>query len=176
MGDISKKQEYVKTFQEKLEKSKVVVLSSIEGVTVGDMNELRKSVRETGSEIKVVKNTLVCRALDNLDMGDLNKHLTGSVAVTFGYDDPVSPVKALIDFAGKCKKFQFKAGMLGGSLVNTNQLIALSKLPGRQELLSMLASVMQAPIRKVVNVLQAPIRKFVSTLDAVREKKEKEAV
>lgn len=175
MKDTFNKEAYVKEFQEKLEKCAVVVLANCEGVKVTEMTQLRKAVRETGSEIRVVKNTLLIRALKNANMGDLEPHMKGSTAVTFGYSDPVSPVKALFDFAGKAKKFKFKAGFLEGSALDVNQLKALSTMPGRQELLGMVASCMQGPIRNIVSVCQAPIRKFVYALDAVREKKEQQA-
>ena len=175
MKDNSKKEAYVKEFQEKLEKSAVVVLAGCEGVKVSEMTELRRAVRDTNSEIRVVKNTLLIRALKNANMGDLEPHMKGATAVTFGYEDPVSPVKALFDFAGKAKKFQFKAGFLEGSTLNADQLKALSTMPGRQELLGMVASCMQGPIRNIVSVCQAPIRKMVYALDAIREKKEKQA-
>ena len=175
MSDYSKKEEYIGTYQKKLEKAKVIVLTSCEGVRVGEINALRKGVRESGAEIRVVKNTLVCRALKNLNLGELEPHMKGSTAITFGYDDPVAPVKALFDFADKCKTLKFKAGLLEGKLLSVNQLEGLSKLPGRQELLSMVASCMQGPLRNIVSVCQAPIRKLVYCLDAIRDKKEKEA-
>lgn len=175
MGDIKHKEEYVKTYQDKLSRAKVIVLSSCEGVRVGEMNALRKSIREAGAEMRVVKNTMVRRALHNLNLSAVDPFTNGSTAVTFGYDDPVAPVKALFDFAGKCKKFSFKAGVLEGKLLTVAQLEGLSKLPGRRELLSMVASCMQGPIRNIVSVCQAPIRKLVYCLDAIREKKEKAA-
>ncbi len=175
MKDISHKEAYVKEFQEKIEKSAVVVLANCEGVNVADMTQLRKSIRETGSEMRVVKNSLIVRALRNLDLNELEGHMKGATAVTFGYEDPVSPVKALVEFAGKSKKFKFKAGLLEGKVLDAAGIDALSRIPGRKELLGMVASVFQGPIRNFVSVCQGPIRKFVYALEAVREKKEKEA-
>jgi len=114
LKDISNKEAYVKEFAEKLAKSQVVVLANCEGVQVSDMTALRKAVRETGSELRVVKNTLLCRALHNTPMKELEAHMKGSTAVTFGYKDPIAPVKALFEFADKAKKFTFKAGYMDG--------------------------------------------------------------
>ena len=175
MNIIEKKQEYIKKFQEKLEKSAVIILANCEGVKVNDMTNLRRTIRETNSEIRIVKNTLMARAMNNAGMKELEPHMKGSTAVTFGYEDPVSPVKALFDFAGKSKKFTFKAGYLEGRTLDIAQLKALSTLPSRPELLSMTASCMQGPIRNIVSVCQAPIRKLVYALDAIREKKEQQA-
>jgi len=177
MTNLSVKEAYIKEYQEKIDKSAVVVLTNCEGIKVTDMTDLRKMVRESGAEMRVVKNTLVVRALNNLGMEGLTEFMKGSTAITFGYEDPVSPVKALFDFAAKAKlkKFTFKAGYMEGKVLSSQELEALSKLPGRKELLGMVASVFQGPIRNIVSVCQAPIRKFVYALDAVREKKEKEA-
>jgi large subunit ribosomal protein L10 len=155
LKDISHKEDYVKEIQEKLDKSQVVVLANCEGVSVTDMTALRKAIRESNSEIRVVKNTLVRRALHNLNMNELEDHMKGSTAVTFGYEDPVAPVKALFDFTQKAKKFTFKAGYMDGKPLTVEQLNALSKIPGRQELYSMLASAVQGPIRKLACVLDA---------------------
>ncbi|MEW6713018.1 MAG: 50S ribosomal protein L10, partial [Candidatus Riflebacteria bacterium] len=84
--------------------------------------------------------------------------------VTFGYDDPIAPVKALYEFTQKAKKFTFKAGYMDGKPLTVDQLNALSKIPGRKELLSMLASAVQGPIRKLACVL-----------DALRKKREEAA-
>jgi large subunit ribosomal protein L10 len=175
MRDLTKKNSYIKLFQEKLEKAKVLVFSNCSGVTVEDINVMRREVRKTGSESRVVKNTLLQRALHNLKIDGLDGFLSGSTLVTFGYEDPVAPVKALFDFADKCKKFSFKGGYLQGKVLDTNQLKSLSTLPGRKELLGMVASVMQGPIRNLVSVTQGPIRKLVYALEAIREQKEKAA-
>ena len=172
---MSAKEAYVKEYQEKIEKAAVVVLASAEGISVSEITALRKAVRETGSEMRVVKNTLVARAFNNLEMSELEPFMKGSTVLALGYDDPVGPVKALNDFAGKSKKFSFKAGYLEGKVLNVQELQALSNLPGRKELLGMLASCTQGPIRNFVSVCQGPIRKLAYALDAIREKKEKEA-
>lgn len=155
MKDISHKEEYVKEFEAKLEKAGVIVLANCEGVTVSEMTELRKSVRETGSELRVVKNTLLRRALRNLKIEGLDGHMKGSTAVTFGYGDQIAPIKALYEFTQKAKKFTFKAGYMEGKALNVDELNTLSKLPGRKDLLSMLASAVQGPIRKLACVLDA---------------------
>ncbi len=175
MRDISKKEQYVKEFKAKLEKAKVVILSSVEGVTVDQMTLVRKNLRQNGDEMRVVKNTLLRRAFHDMKMEGLEKFMTGSTAVIFGYSDPVAPVKTLFDFAEKAQKFQFKAGLLGDSMLTVKQLESLSKLPGRTQLLSMLLSTMVGPIRNMVSVCQGPIRKLVYAVQAIREKKEKAA-
>jgi large subunit ribosomal protein L10 len=161
LKDISKKEAYVKEFKDKLDKSQVVVVAGCEGLKVSEVTSLRKSVREAGAEMRVVKNTLLRRALHETPMKDLENQLVGNVAVTFGYDDPIAPVKALFEFADKAKKFQFKAGFMDGELLDVDKLTAISKIPGKKELYSMLAS-----------AVQGPIRKFACAIDALRKKRE----
>ena len=175
MGDLTKKQEYITKFQEKIDKAKVVVLTSCEGVNVEGMTTLRAAVRQSNSELSVVKNTLFRRALNACNVTELDRHMVGSTAVAFGYEDPVAPVKAMFDFADKVKKFSFKAGIMDGKILSVEQLESLSKLPGRKKLLGMVASCMQGPLRNIVSVMQGPIRKFAYALNAIREKKEQEA-
>lgn len=164
MKDISKKEAYVQEFKDKLGKSQVVVVATCEGLKVSEVTSLRKSVREAKAEMRVVKNTLLRRALHETPMAELENQMVGNVAVTFGYDDPIAPVKVLFDFADKAKKFQFKAGFMDGQILDVNQLAALSKIPGKKELYSMLAS-----------AVQGPIRKFACAIDALRKKREEEA-
>ena len=161
MKDISHKEEYVKKFQEKLDKAQVIILADCEGVSVEKMTALRKSIREADSEIRVVKNTLIRRAMKNLELNELDEHMKGATAITFGYDDVVAPAKALFNFTKEAKKFKFKAGYMNGKMLTAEQFTALSQIPGRTELYSMLAS-----------AVQGPIRKFARVLDALREKRE----
>jgi large subunit ribosomal protein L10 len=162
LKDISHKEEYVKKFQEKLDKAKIIVLADCEGVSVDKMTALRKSIREADSEIRVVKNTLLRRAMKNLELAELDEHMKGATAITFGYDeDVVAPAKALFNFTKEAKKFKFKAGYMDGKMLTAEQFATLSQIPGRTELYSMLASAVQGPIRKLACVL-----------DALREKRE----
>ncbi|MFZ4780029.1 MAG: 50S ribosomal protein L10, partial [Terrimicrobiaceae bacterium] len=173
MRDMKVKSDQVDEYQKQISQAKVLVLSSVEGVTVDQMTLLRKNLRKGGDEIKVVKNTMLRRALQNLKMDSLLPHTYGSTAVVMGYQDPVSPVKTLFEFIEKAKKFKFKAGYLGDKLLLVKDLEALSKLPGRKQLLSMVVGAMVGSLRNIVSVTQGPIRKLVYALDAIRQKKEK---
>lgn len=164
MSIIAKKEAYVNEFKEKLNKSQVVVVAACEGLKVSEVTELRKSIRESGSEIRVVKNTLLRRAFQDTPMSELEEHMVGNIAITFGYEDPIAPVKVLFDFAQKAKKLQFKGGFMDGQILDIEQLDSISKIPGKKELQSMLAS-----------AVQGPIRKFACVIDALREKREAEA-
>lgn len=164
MKTMSQKEAYIKEFQEKLSKANLVVVAGCSGVQVNDMTALRKAVRESGSEIRVVKNTLLSRALADTPMEALKEHMKGNNVVTLGYDDPIAPVKAMFEFAEKSKNFVFKAGFMDGEMLDVEKLTVLSKIPGKKELFGMLASAVQGPIRKLA-----------CAIDAVRKKREEEA-
>lgn len=175
MADMKQKETYINELKEKLSKAKVVIVAGCEGVTVEEMNAVRKSIRNLGDEMKVVKNKLARRALHDPQHQALEPFLTGENTVTFGYHDEAAPVKALFEFAEKAKKFQFKAGLLGDKVLTVKELEALSKLPNKQQMLSMLLSTMVGPIRNMLSVSQGPIRKFAYALQALKEQKEKAA-
>ncbi|MGM0599023.1 MAG: 50S ribosomal protein L10 [Candidatus Rifleibacteriota bacterium] len=173
MKDISHKEEYVKKFQDKLDKAKIIVLADCEGVSVDKMTALRKSIREADSEIRVVKNTLLRRAMKNLELAELDEHMKGATAITFGYEeDVVAPAKALFNFTKEAKKFKFKAGYMDGKMLTAEQFATLSQIPGRTELFSMLASAVQGPIRKLACVLDALCKKREEGSEGEAEKAE----
>ncbi len=175
MVDTTKKAEYILDMQKKFERAKVMVLVNYSGVNVEQMTRIRKEIRASGDEMRVVRNTLVKRLCKQLGHEALLPHLEGPTAIAFGYNDPVAPVKALVKFAGEVAKFEFKTGMLEGKLLGTAELEALSKLPGREQLLSMLLSVLQAPIRNLAVVLSQNIAKLAYALEAVKKKKSETA-
>jgi large subunit ribosomal protein L10 len=161
---ISKKEAYVNEFKEKIDKSQVIVIAACEGLKVSEVTALRKTIRESGSEMRVVKNTLLRRAFRDTPLGELEQHMVGNVAVTFGYEDPIAPVKALYEFSQKATKLKFKGGFMDGQVLDVEQLNAISKIPGKKELYGMVAS-----------AFQGPIRKFACVIDSLRQKREEEA-
>lgn len=172
MVDVTKKVAYCEDIEKKMTQAKVMVLMDFSGVNVEQVNRLRKEIRELGDEVRVVRNTLVKRVAKKLGHDALLPHLEGPTAIAFGYKDPVAPVKALVKQAGEIEKLKFKTGFLDGRLLDPEQIKALSKLPGRNELLSMLLSVLQGPMRNLVGVLSGPIRKLAYALEAIRKQKE----
>lgn len=169
------KQAAVEAIKERLQKAQVSVLTDYRGLTVAEISELRKKLREAGVEFKVVKNTLTWRAAQDIGLNDLEGYLEGPTAIAFGIDDPVSPAKLLTEFAKTHKALEIKGGVLEGSVIPVEKVRALADLPSREQLLGQIVSAMQAPISGLVNVLQAPIRNLAYALDALRAQKEQEA-
>ncbi|RXT09064.1 50S ribosomal protein L10 [Ammoniphilus sp. CFH 90114] len=160
------REEKVQSVQEiatKLRESKSAVLSDYRGLTVKQATELRKLCREAGVEFKVYKNKLAQRATAEVGVSGLDQYLTGPTAIAFAQDE-VTAAKVLADFAKKNDKLEIKGGIVDGAVMSDEQIKALAALPSREGLLSMLLS-----------VLQAPMRNFALAVKAVGEKKEQEA-
>lgn len=129
-------------------------------------------MRETGTEFRVVKNTLARLAAKEAKIDELDPYLTGPVAMAFGVDDPVAPAKILHTFARDHKNLELKAGLLEKKLLDVKEIEALATLPSREVLLTRLAAAMMGPLRNLGFVLSAPIRNMAYVLDAVREKQQ----
>ncbi|WP_409343429.1 50S ribosomal protein L10 [Paenibacillus sp. MBLB4367] len=158
---LGEKSQLVSEVTTKLRESSCTVVADYRGLTVSQVTELRKQLRQAGVEFQVVKNTLVRRATAEAELTDLDQYLTGPTAIAFSKDDAVAPAKILSDFAKKNDKLSVKAGVVEGKVVDQSQIKALAELPSREGLLSMLLS-----------VLQAPMRNFALAVKAVSEKQE----
>lgn len=135
---IARKQETVNEITNKVKESSSTVLFEYHGLTVNETMELRRKLRDAGSEYKVYKNTLVKRALDSLNI-DMDSELNGPKAIAFG-TDAVAPIKVLSDFAKDHPALVMKIGYVDGQIADTNMLKQLANIPSRDTLLTMLAS------------------------------------
>ncbi|MDQ1910888.1 50S ribosomal protein L10 [Paenibacillus sp. GD4] len=158
---IEQKSQQVAEVMEKLKDSSCTIVTDYRGLNVAQVTELRKQLREAGVEFQVLKNTLVRRATAGAELSELDEYLSGPTAIAFSKDDIVTPAKILTDFAKKNDKLEVKAGVVEGRVVDYSQIKALADLPSREGLLSMLLS-----------VLQAPMRNFALAVKAVAEKNE----
>ncbi|MEC0243920.1 50S ribosomal protein L10 [Paenibacillus dokdonensis] len=161
---IQAKQEAVDVVTAKLRDSVSTVVADYRGLNVSQVTELRKQLREAGVEFQVLKNTLLRRATAAAELTELDEVLTGPTAIAFSADDAVAPAKILNDFAKKNDALKLKGGVVEGRVVGVDQVKALAELPSRDGLLSMLLS-----------VLQAPMRNFALAVKAVAEKEEQGA-
>ncbi|WP_138496054.1 50S ribosomal protein L10 [Paenibacillus pinistramenti] len=161
---IESKQAAVELVASKLKASTTTVVADYRGLNVSQVTELRKQLREAGVEFQVLKNTLVRRATAAAELTELDEVLTGPTAIAFGAEDAIAPAKILSDFAKKNDALEIKGGIVEGRVVGVDQIKALADLPSREGLLSMLLS-----------VLQAPVRNFALAVKAVAEKGEDEA-
>jgi|SRR5581483_2754053 len=147
-------------------------LIDFKGITVPQVTELRKQVRETKSGYVVVKNTLALIALKDSPIVAMKEHFTGPTAIAYNATDAVVLAKALARFAKDVPAVQFKGAMLNGQVVPAEQIQAIASLPSRQELIAKLLFLMQSPIRGLVTVLQANIRNLAVVLNQIEKQKE----
>ena len=152
---IEQKKQVVDEIAEKLQASNSIVVVDYRGLNVAEVTELRKQLREAGIEFKVYKNTLTRRAVEKLELTDLNDALVGPNAIAFGGEDVVAPAKILNNFAKEHEALEIKAGVIEGNVASVEEIKALAELPSREGLLSMLLSVLQAPIRNFAYVTKA---------------------
>ncbi|AIE77735.1 50S ribosomal protein L10 [Bacillus cereus] len=152
---IETKQQVVTEIADKLRASKSTIVVDYRGLTVSEATELRKNLREAGVEFKVYKNSLTRRAAESAEMAELNEFLTGPNAIAFSNEDVVAPAKVLNDFAKDHEALEIKAGVIEGKLVTLDEVKAIATLPSREGLLSMLLSVLQAPIRNLALATKA---------------------
>ncbi|AOZ93347.1 50S ribosomal protein L10 [Paenibacillus crassostreae] len=161
---IQSKQEAVDVVTTKLRESVTTVIADYRGLNVAQITELRKQLREAGIEMTVLKNSLLRRATAATELTELDSVLVGPTVVAFGGEDAVAPAKILNDFAKKNDALKLKGAVVEGKVVSVEQIKALAELPSRDGLLSMLLS-----------VLQAPVRNFALAVKAVADKEEQSA-
>lgn len=142
------KGEIIKEIKDNFDKSAAFVLVDYRGLTVDELTELRRTLREADSDIKIYKNTLTKRALNELKVNDLDEYLEGPSAIVFS-KDVLAPVKVLHDFARKHKLLEFKVGLIDGVLSDKSALLELAKIPSREGLLTMLAGGMLGVVREL---------------------------
>jgi large subunit ribosomal protein L10 len=173
MPNIEEKSLVVSEIKEKMQKSSGIVLADYRGLTVAEVTKLRTQLRQAGVEYRVMKNSLVQRAADEVGVEGLEPYLKGPTAFAFS-TDPVAPAKVIADFvkANKLKTLKIKAGVLEGKVIDPEGVKALADLPSREVLLTMVVRAMQGPLTGMANVLQGPIRKMGYALEEVRKLKE----
>jgi len=143
------KVQVVTEIAEKLRASKSTIVTDYRGLNVAEVTELRKQLREAGIEYKVFKNTMTRLATAETDLQAMDSFLTGPTAIAFSFDDVVAPARILSDFAKNHKALEIKAGIVEGRFVSESEVKAIASLPSRDGLLSMLLSVLQAPMRNL---------------------------
>lgn len=151
------------------------VVADYRGLTVSEMNELRARAKSEGVSLRVVRNTLAKRAFEGTQYECLIEALQGPVMLAFSKEDPGSAARLLKEFSKDHTALEVKALSIEGKMLPASQLDALAELPTRDEALSMLLSVMKAPISKMVRTLAEPYAQAVRAVGAVKDQKEQAA-
>lgn len=147
--------------------AQLMVLTEFSGLDVEQITVLRRSLRQAQAGYRVVKNTLARRALADTDLEPLTEHLTGPVAVAFSNEDPAATAKALTEFSKDNPELELKIGLMaGGKILSADDVVALGKLPGKDQLRGMLLGTFTAVPRNFLGVLQGAQRDFFGVLQA----------
>lgn len=165
------KAEIVKHVKERIDNCAGVFLTDYQGFTVKEITELRRRLRETGTDYKIIKNSFMVKATNEGDLADLKKYLVGPVAIAFAKTDPVAPVKLLIDFIKETKKGSIKAGILGGKIIYEDEIKHLTNLPSKEVLIAQVLGGIKSPLNGLVNVLSGLLRGLVCVLKGIEEKR-----
>ncbi|MFC7365935.1 MULTISPECIES: 50S ribosomal protein L10 [Bhargavaea] len=160
---LEQKQALVDEISGKLKEAASVVVVDYRGLNVAQVTELRKQLREEGIEFKVYKNSMTRRAAEASGLEALNEYMTGPNAIAFSKEDVVAPARIINNFAKDNDALEIKAGVIEGNVATLEEVKALAELPSREGLLSM-----------VLSVLQAPIRNFALATKAVADQKEEQ--
>jgi large subunit ribosomal protein L10 len=166
------KSQEVSELNEQIGKASNAFLIDFKGITVPQVTELRKQVRQTNSGYVVVKNTLALIALKDSPIINMKEKFTGPTAIAFNSTDAVVLAKALTKFAKDVPAVQFKGALLNGQVVPASEIQNIANLPSREELVAKLLYMLQSPIRGLVTVLQANIRNLTVVLDQIAKQKE----
>lgn len=168
--NLEQKQTVVAEVAKEVAGAQAIVLAENRGMAVAAMTQLRAKARASGVYFKVVKNTLVRRAVADTPFASLADKMVGPLAYGIGAD-PVAVAKVLNDFAKGNEKFVIAGGAMPGQLMSAKEISALASLPSREELIARLLGTMQGPIVKLVRTMNEVPGKFVRTLAAVRDAK-----
>jgi len=161
------KKEAVKELADKLSRCNIAITTDYRGLSVAEMTELRRHLRQAGVEYRVIKNTLAGFAAEQAGKKGLISVIEGPTAIAFGYGNVTTPAKALLDYIRSSKsELKIKGGLLNRRVLSPSEVTTLATLPPREELVAKLLGVMQGNILSLVRVLNANIAGFMSVLNA----------
>jgi large subunit ribosomal protein L10 len=166
----AKKVETVNELTELLRRSTVVVGAEYRGLRVGEITALRRQLRDQGIEMHVIKNTLFSRAAEAAGKPELAELCEGPTAVVVGFDDPVGPIKTVVEYQRTARNtFTARKAYMDGQIYPGNRLTEIATLPSKETLIAEVAGALQSPLTTFVYLLQATIQEFVGLMDARAE-------
>lgn len=165
----------VEEVKEELKSASGFAVADFKGMTVAEITDFRQKVRESGGYARVVKNRLLKRAFDEIEVQGMEPYLKQNTILIYSKGDIVQSLKVIADFAKDSKKFLLKGGYISGAAYNKDQMIEISKLPGEKQIIASIAGGLNAVVAKFAGALNAIMTKFVGTIEAVENKKKDEA-
>lgn len=170
-----RKEELIAKYAEELQQSHAVFLTRYQGLSVNQVNELRKKLREEDSSFAVVKNTLMKRALAEANLTGIDDMLEGPVGISFVHGDPPPVAKVLVEFAKDTKVLEVKGGLLGESFLDEEAIKNLAELPPLDVLRAQLLGLISAPATQIAGVVASGVRQVVNVVNAYADSGEGEA-
>ena len=161
-----KKETLVTAYTEKLRRSQAVIITEYRGLTVKQLQPLRRELRAVESEMVISKNTLLARALRDLGLPAPDSLLSGPTAVAFCFGDLAAPAKVLSKYVRDTKILVLRGGMIGQSVFDETGVQTLSELPSKGQMRAQVVGVLQSPLSGLVNVLAGPMRGLMTVLNA----------
>lgn len=168
------KEAQVKQLAEDFDKSKLTVVADYQGLSVADIQQLRANLKEQGSNLRVIKNSLIKQAVkEHKNFKDLNTDLfAGPVALAFGFEDEVAPAQILANFAKDHEALEMTGALSAdGEVMSAEQIKHLASLPGKKQLQAQLVATIAAPMSGLVNVLQGNLRAVAQVINAYLQTK-----
>lgn len=167
----SEKEASVEQLRADLEPDGHVVLTEYRGLTVEQMSRLRRQVRSASGTLKVMKNTLMRRAVEGTSKEVLGEFLTGPNALVYTKADPVPMVKVVAAASKEYAAMEVKGGVVEGRQLTAAEILRIAELPSRDEMLGKMLGSLMSPLQGFANVLQGVPRKLVYALEAIRQAK-----
>jgi large subunit ribosomal protein L10 len=167
--DRSEKSQLVSDLGEVFKATKVVVVAHYSGLTVGQMQTLRRQMKQAGASVRVAKNRLAKIALEGSDVASIAPLLKGPTLIAFS-GDPIAAPKAAVDFAKAHEKFVILGGAMGATALDPNAVKALAALPSLDELRGRMVGLIMAPATKIAQLLNAPAAKVARVVQAYAAK------
>ena len=169
----SEKEQIVAEVAEVAGKAGGLFFTDFTGLTVEQMTELRREFLKSGVQYRVVKNTLIRKALERAGGYDVlaSRRLAGPTGVAFAFDDPIAPARIIQKFSEKHKKLSLKVCLIEKELYEGSKLAEIAQMPGRKDLMAAIVGSVQSPLAGVPNVLHAVVRELVSVIGEIEKKK-----
>ncbi len=162
-----KKSQEIVEITDMLSRSSVVISADFRGLNVASVTQLRRQLREAGLVMRVVKNTLFLRAVDALGKPELAELAEGPTALVVGFDDPLAPVKMVVEYQRTARNsFAARKALFEGQIIEASQLPALASLPPKEVMIAEFAGALQSPIANLVSLLQATVQEFSGLIDS----------
>jgi large subunit ribosomal protein L10 len=165
------KSDKIDSLKEKLDKAQVTIVTEYKGYSVEEITNLRRSLQKDGGDYMVTKNTLAKIAVKGTQFEILGEFFKGPIALAFGFEDQVSPAKAVSKFVKESKKGAILGGALDGKLLSAQEAEALAKLPSKEELIARILGSINSPASGIVGSMNAVMASLTRAVAAVRDQK-----